>query len=112
MSEQAVLNKQQNRANAYLVKEILESTPQRLLLKVYDYAIVSCQKNDMAKTNNAISELIKALNFEHPEAKEVSAGLMRLYQYAQDEMRKGNNEMTLQILTELRNTWQTIFKAA
>ena len=111
MSGTAVLNKQ-NKANAYLVKEILESTPQKLLLKLYDFAIVNCQKNNMAKTNNAISELINALNFEHPEAKEVSIGLMRLYQYAQDEMRKGNNEMALHILTELRNAWQNIFRAA
>jgi flagellin-specific chaperone FliS len=101
----------QSRANAYLVKEVLESTPQRLLIKVFDFAIMNCKKGDVEKTNKALSELIKALNFENPEAREMSLNLLKLYQYSQEEMRKNNTEIVLQILTGLRDTWQTVFSA-
>jgi len=50
--------------NPYLVKEILEASPQKLLIKIYDFAITNCQLGDMAKTNRALDELINALNFE------------------------------------------------
>lgn len=99
-----------NRANAYLVKEILEADPKKLLLKIYDFAIVNCKRGDLAKTNKALSELIKALDFESEETKSVSIGLMRLYQFCQDQMRKNNTDIVLKILTDLRDTWVKVFK--
>ncbi len=98
------------KANQYLVKNILEATPQQLLLKVFDYAIVNCQKQNIIKTNRAIQELINGLRYETDEMKEISIGLLRLYQYCQDQVRAKNFEMALKILTELRETWQSIFK--
>lgn len=98
-----------NRANTYLAKEILEATPQKLLIKVYDFAIANCKRGNMAKTNRALSELINALNIEDEKAKEISTGLMRLYQFCQDEMRKNNTDIVYKILTDLRETWITIF---
>ena len=111
MNTSTQLANDQSRANAYLVKEVLESTPQKLLLKVFDFAIVNCKKGNVENTNKALSELIKALNFNNPEAREMSLGLLQLYQYSQEEMRKKNNEVVLQILTGLRDTWQTVFSA-
>lgn len=99
-----------NRANAYLVKEILDADSKKLLLKIYDFAIVNCQKENMAKTNSALGVLIKALNFETPETKEISIGLLRLYQYCQEQMRQKNFKIVLEILTGLRETWSTAFK--
>lgn len=98
-----------NPAQTYLMKEILEATPQMLILKIYDFAIVNCQKRDTVKTNNAIQELINALRFDDPKAKEISIGLLRLYQFCQDQMRKGNTEIVKRILTELRDTWKEAF---
>jgi flagellar protein FliS len=97
------------RVNAYLSKDILDASPQKLLIKVYDYAITNCRKNDMLKTNKALSELINSLNFENNETKEFSLGLMSLYQFCQDQMRKGKNEIVENILTELRTSWIDIF---
>lgn len=97
------------RVNAYLSKDILDASPQKLLIKVYDYAITNCRKNDMLKTNKALSELINSLNFENNETKEFSLGLMSLYQFCQDQMRKGKNEIVENILTELRASWIDIF---
>lgn len=103
-------NKPMNRANAYLVKEILDADPQKLLLKIYDFAIVNCKRGDFVKTNKALSQLINALNFEVEEAKEISIGLLKLYQFCQDQMRQKNYDIALKILTDLRDAWTTIFK--
>lgn len=79
-------------------------------MKVYDFAIYSCQKNDMFKTNDALQVLINALNFEDEKAKEISVGLLRLYQFCQDQMRKQQYQTVYKILTELRDTWQSALK--
>ena len=63
----------------------------------------------MPKTNKALSELINALNFENTDTKEFSLGLMSLYQFCQDQMRKGNNEIVEKILVELRDSWIDVF---
>ncbi|MGE5399608.1 MAG: flagellar protein FliS [Ignavibacteriales bacterium] len=99
-----------NKVNQYLAKEILEATPQQLLIKIYDFAIVNCQKHDMVRTNNALQELINSLSYEGPEVKEVSTGLLRLYKYCQDQMRAQNYDMVLKILSELRDTWISAFE--
>ncbi|MFH0734119.1 MAG: flagellar protein FliS [bacterium] len=103
------LYERNNKANAYLTKEILDATQEKLLLKVYDFAIVNCQRGDLEKTNKAITQLINALNFDDEKAREISAGLYRLYEFAQDQMRKGKNEITLKILSDLREVWVIIF---
>lgn len=100
----------QNRLNQYIVKEILEATPQQLLIKIYDFAIMNCRKNDLAKTNAALQELINSLNFSE-QCKEISTGLLRLYLFCQDKMRRHENEIVLRILTELRETWINNFNS-
>lgn len=109
MNRRALLADDKTRANAYLVKEVLEATPQKLLLKVFDFAILHCKKGDVFRTNNALSELINSLNFEDESARDLSIQLLRLYQFSQEEMRKQNTEVVLKILTGLRDTWSSIF---
>lgn len=99
-----------NRANAYLTKEILEASPQKLLMKIYDFAIANCKAGNMEKTNNAINTLINALRYDDEKAKEVSIGLLKLYQFCQDQMRKGETEVVYKILTDLKEAWETIFQ--
>jgi flagellar protein FliS len=98
-----------NRINQYLLKEIMEATPQQLLIKVYDFAIINCRKQDMSKTNDAIQLLINALKFDNEETAKVAAGLLRLYQYCQEEMRQKNYDLVYKILSELRETWISTF---
>ncbi|MGE5437866.1 MAG: flagellar export chaperone FliS [Syntrophothermus sp.] len=99
-----------NKINQYLVKEILEATPQQLLIKLYDFAIVNAKKESLEKTNAALQELINSLNFEG-ECKEVSTGLFKLYLFCQEQMRKKNYEIVIKILSELKETWQNAFKS-
>jgi flagellar protein FliS len=99
-------NKTTSAINPYLLNNIMNATPQQLLLKVYDFAVVHCQKKDLAKTNSAIQQLKDALRFDgNEEVKEFSLGLFRLYQYCQDQMRKGEFDNALKVLTELRECW-------
>ena len=98
-----------NRINNYLVKEILEATPQQLLIKIYDFAIINCQRKNLAKTNSALQELINSLRWDGEGVAEISSGLQSLYQYCQDEMRNKNYDSVYKILTELRESWLTAF---
>ncbi|MCB0729849.1 MAG: flagellar protein FliS [Ignavibacteriae bacterium] len=96
-------------ANAYLANEILNASPQKLLLKVYDFAIAQCKNKNLEKTNKALAELINALRFDDDNSYEISIGLKRLYEYCQDQMRNRNYDIVLRILTELRETWNKVF---
>ena len=109
MNTTSYTKSQTTQLNPYLVKEILEASPQKLLIKIYDFAITNCQLHDMIKTNRALDELINALNFENEKARDISTGLLRLYQFCQDQMRKQNYDVTQTILTDLRDSWLTIF---
>lgn len=98
------------KANSYLINEIMNSSPEKLLLKVYDFAIVNAEKKDMIKTNEAIQVLINALRYDNEEVAEISMRLFRLYQFCQDQMRKNNSQNVKRILSELRETWTNSFK--
>lgn len=98
-----------NRINQYLFKEIMEATPKQLVLKIYDVAVINCQRKNLEKTNQAIQELINSLRFDNDEVKEVSMGLLRLYLFCQDQTRKGNFDIVYQILSELRDSWIKAF---
>lgn len=98
-----------NKANKYLANDILDASPQKLLIKVYDFAIAQCNNKNIEKTNRALAELINALKYEGEEVTNISNGLRRLYEYCQDQVRKQNFDIVLRILTELRATWIETF---
>jgi len=102
-------NKNRNRLNQYLVNEITQATPQQLLIKIYDFAIVNCKKENLAKTNEALQVLINALSFDGKEVSEISTGLLKLYQYCQNEMRNKNYSIVYKILNELKQSWLIAF---
>lgn len=101
--------KKASSVNPYLYNEIMEAAPHKLLIKVYDFAIASCQNHNLEKTNKAISVLISSLNFENPETKELSLNLFGLYQFCQEQMRQKNYDIVYKILSELRETWLLTF---
>lgn len=103
MYQAAVLNK--SKLNPYLTNQILNSSPEQLLIKVLDFAVVHSEKKDMIKTNIAIQELIGILRFDDDTYKDLSINLIRLYQYCQDQARKNNFVIVTKILTELRQSW-------
>ena len=94
-----------NRVSAYLVNDILDASPQKLLIKIYDFAIAQSKNKNLEKTNKALTELISALRFDNEEVSEISIGLRKLYEFCQDQMRKQNYDIVVEILTDLRQTW-------
>jgi flagellar protein FliS len=108
----ALARKQNSGVNQYLVNDIMSSTQEKLLLKVYDYAITNCRLHNLEKTNKAIRQLISGLKFddENSDVNNFSIGIYRLYMYCQDQMRKKNYEVVERILTELRESWTQTFK--
>ena len=103
MYQAAVLNR--SKLNPYLTNQILNSSPEQLLIKVYDFAVVNSEKKDMIKTNTAIQELIGFLRFDDETYKDLAVSLLRLYQFCQDQARKNNYDVVTKILTELRESW-------
>ncbi len=107
MYQAAVLNR--SKINPYLATQLLQSSPEQLLIKVYDFAVVHSEKKDMIKTNTAIMELIGFLRFDDEKYKDLAINLLRLYQFCQDQARKSNFSLVTKILSELRESWlQTI----
>ena len=104
-----VSNDIHGRANAYLTNEILDASPQKLLLKIYDFAIAQCKNKNLEKTNKALMTLITGLRFDDQESLEISIGLKRLYEFCQDQMRQQNYDIVEKILIELRATWLSAF---
>ena len=104
--------KSRNRANPYLVNEIMESSQEKLLIKLYDFALTNCRLHNIEKTNKALNELIFGLRFDEEKFEKISAGLFQLYNFCKDQMRKRNFSIVEKILSELKETWSDTLKSA
>lgn len=89
-------------SNAYLEQEIMTLNPLQLLIKAYDAGITACNRKDEDKASAVLTELIDSLNFDYAE---IANSLFRLYEYCMREVKRGNFDVTLKILKELRETW-------
>lgn len=99
-SKSAIINGK--KLQSYQRSQILGLDPVHLLLKVYDFTILNCKKNDVTKASKGLVELISALNFDYEE---ISLGLFRLYQYCMDKIKKGEFDEVVSILQNLRESW-------
>ena len=89
-------------SNAYLEQEIMTLNPVQLLIKAYDAGITACNRKDESKASAVLVELIDSLNFDYAE---IANSLFRLYDYCMREIKRGNFDVTLKVLKELRETW-------
>lgn len=90
----------------YQYQQIMSMSPEQLILKIYDIAIVSVKKGEQQRATRAVAELIGSLNFDYQE---MALGLFRLYRYVQDKIRQNEKEEAIMILEELRSAWATAF---
>ncbi|MBI4611264.1 MAG: flagellar protein FliS [Candidatus Rokubacteria bacterium] len=93
---------------AYLETHTRGMSPQQVLLQLYDIAIAGCVARDMRRASAALVELIAALDFSYEE---IARGLYRLYEYALREVKAERYETPINILRELRDTWEQAFAA-
>jgi hypothetical protein len=77
-------------------------SPARLLLKLYDVAILSCDREERARLVSALTELTAALSFDH---REISMPLFRIYDHCIREGRAGNFSAVRAVLVQLRDAW-------
>jgi flagellar secretion chaperone FliS len=96
--------------NQYLNNELMNASPEQLIMKVYDFAILNCQKKNLVKTNEALQVLITALNLDDPRAREIAIGFLKIYTYCQKQVRKRKFDEVQKILEDLRLTWTTALK--
>ena len=89
-------------SNAYLEQEIMTLNPVQLLIKAYDAGITACNRREESKVSTVLVELIDSLNFDYAE---IANSLFRLYDYCMREIKRGNFDITIKILKELRETW-------
>ena len=94
-----------NLHHTYKAQEISTSSPEKLILHLYDYAIKGCALQDESQASAGLRELIDALDFDGE--REVAVGLFRLYEYAMRSVKQSAFDPPLRILRELRETWHT-----
>jgi len=97
----------ENSAPGYLAQEVMLWSPEKIILKTYDFFIVSCKRRDVVKMNKALMSLIESLNFEYSDQ---ATRLYRLYEYCQRCIFKREYDEALQVIQSLRNSWAEAFK--
>ena len=90
-------------AQSYRQNSVMTSDPLKLILMVYDRAISGCNQGDLEKAGRAITELVKGLQMD---AGEVADGLLSIYQYCSELVRKRQYDEAAGILQDLRDTWE------
>ena len=94
-------------APSYMAQEVMLWSPEKIILKTYDFFIVSCKRRDVVKMNKALLHLMESLNFEY---KEESTRLYRLYEYCQKCIFQRQYDEALQIVEGLRQAWAKGFQ--
>ena len=77
-------------------------SPARLLLKLYDLAIVSCEREERERLVCTLTELTAALSFDH---REISMPLFSIYDHCIRQGRAGRFGAVRAVLVQLRDAW-------
>lgn len=93
--------------NPYLIQKVMSASPEQLIAYVYEAGVTACAKGDRAKAINAVSTLIKALNFEH---KEIATTFFNVYRYLNRLIYKGKLDEAKIIFSDLKQTWSKAYK--
>lgn len=96
----------QNASLIYQKQAILNASPLKLVVKMYDLLIQASYREDDRKVREILSGLIQGLNFDY----EPAGQLFELYRYCQDLSRKKCFEEIREILSPLRDTWEEVAK--
>ena len=94
-------------ANTYKKEQLMNLSPVEVIQKLFDITIVSLKKNDVGRAQRALNELIVGLNFE---AGDMAMQLYQIYDFCKRAIRKGEIDVTIGLLEELRSAWAQAFK--
>lgn len=85
----------------YQRQAILNSSPTELILKLYDFAIQACYKEEENKVVEVLGTLKKSLNFDY----EISSSLFELYDYCQRQARQQEFTEVRELIEPIRAAW-------
>lgn len=91
----------QNPQQAYQQQAVINASPVKLVVKLYDLVLQATYRKDNQRVKDVLSTLIESLNFDYEPANE----LFQLYQYCQELARKEKYEEIREILEPLRDAW-------
>ncbi len=94
----------QNASLVYQRQAIMNASPLKLVVKMYDLLSQATYKEDDRKVRELLSGLIQGLNFDY----EPAGQLFELYRYCQDLSRKNRFIEIREILEPLRDTWEEV----
>lgn len=92
------------RMRQYQQQAAVSSSPEQIILKLYDLGIAACHAGERAKLRAVLVELIGALDFER--GGELAERLHALYTYSLRESADGDLQVTREILCGLREAWR------
>ncbi|MFW5973460.1 MAG: flagellar export chaperone FliS [Bacteroidota bacterium] len=92
------------RMRQYQQQAVLSSSPEQLVLKMYDLAIASCNRGDRSKLRAVLVELLGSLNMD--DGGEIATGLRDLYEYCLVESANGDLSTVRDLLDGLRDAWR------
>ena len=94
----------QNASLVYQKQAIMNASPLKLVVKMYDLLIQASYREDDRKVREILSGVIQGLNFDY----EPAGQLFELYRYCQDLSRKHRFQEIREILEPLRDTWEEV----
>lgn len=97
-----------NRMRQYQQQAVTSSSPQQLVVKLYDIGIAACHSGDRKRLRGVLVELIGSLNFE--TGGDISMRLHALYEYCLNESAAGDLSVVCDLLTNLRDAWREVAK--
>jgi flagellar secretion chaperone FliS len=94
------------RFSTYQTQAVLSSSPEQLIIKLYDLGISACHRDDCYKLRAVLRELISALDLE--KGGEIAGRLYALYAFCMDHSTTGDLAPIVEILEGLRETWRSV----
>ncbi len=88
--------------SSYRSQSVVGLAPAELLLKTYDLILSALRARDEERACRGLAQLIDSLDFRYHD---VATGLLRLYHYCMEEIKRGNSEAAVVVLRDLRDTW-------
>jgi len=87
---------------AYRRQQVEAASPGRLVLIALEQAVAACRRGLRGRAQRIVEELIRALDFDYPEA---AGGMLALYDWVLRLLREGRIAEAGALLEELRATW-------
>lgn len=88
----------------YQRQAIMNASPAMLIGKLFDFAIISTHKKEMAKLDRILAELIRSLDTSN----ETAVAMFELFHYCRELAHKKNFDEVRELIEPIRDTWYEV----